>query len=354
MRPKVQQQELLNAAIAAVNNAVDIKIKVIPLKGKNQEIDAEIAIEGYKKARYAVAIKKWAPNTNFGALLNRIKQLPGKGILVADYVNPKMADRLKEKNIPYIDTFGNAYIDEKPLYIFIKTEKGRAKEVGKTQAAMQTQTQGRAFNPTGLKVVYLFLTDEIMLNAPYREIARRADVALGTIGWVINDLKQGGFLVEVGPKNRRLRRKQRLLEKWVDAYLEKLRPKLAIGTFSAENPLWWKKIETEITNYGAKWGGEVAAHRMTKYLHPEETIVYLETGDGARLFQDNRLRKDPYGRIHVYQAFWENDEPNDRNYPGVVNPLITYADLVGTGDTRNLEIAEILLGEELAQFIGED
>jgi len=354
VKQKIQQQEVLNAAIAAVNNAADIKIKVIPLKGKNQEIDAEIAIEGYKKARYAVEIKKWAPNTNFGALLNRIKQLPGKGILVADYVNPKMADRLKENNIPYIDTFGNAYIDEKPLYIFIKTGKERAKGAEKTQAAMQTQTQGRAFNPTGIKVVYQFLTDEVMLNAPYREIAKRAGVALGTIGWVINDLKQGGYLVEVGPKNRRLRRKQRLLEKWVEAYLEKLRPKLAIGTFSAENPLWWKKIENKITNYGAKWGGEVAAHKMTEYLNPQETIVYLEAGDGAKLFQENRFRKDPYGRIHVYQAFWGKDEPCNQNYPDLVNPLITYADLVGTGDIRNLEIAEILLGEELAQFIGED
>ena len=349
------ERDVLDAAIAAVYRTTGITIKATPQKKKGGElVDAELTIDGYKKARFNAEIKKWAQQANFGAIVNQVKQMPGKGMLVADYVNPKMADRLRELEIPYIDTVGNAYINEKPLYVFVKTTRAQANQEGNLKGLLKHKAQGRAFYPMGLKVVYEFLKDEKVLNAPYREIAAKADVALGTIGWVINDLKQGGYLIEIGPKNRRLKRKRRLLDKWVDGYLEKLRPKFVVGTFRAENPEWWQKADKNITTYGAKWGGEVAANTMTGFITPQDVTVYIETGDGAKLFKDHRFRKDPNGDIHVYRAFWKHAETDDELHTNLVNPLITYADLVGTGDVRNLEAAEDLLGEELAEFIRED
>jgi len=351
-----KEQVLLDAAIKAVNRTANVKLKAnTGAKIKNKQIDAEITIEGYKKIHFAAEVKLWVQQTNFGALVNQVKQLPGKGILVADYVNPTMADKLRELDIPYIDAVGNVYINEKPLYILVKMTKGQANETADLKGLMNAQTRGRAFNPAGIKVVYLFLTDAKMLNAPYREIANKADVALGAIGEVIKDLKQGGFLVDIKNRARRLTRKEKLVGKWVDAYLEKLRPKLEVGTFKAENPMWWRKVENNITNYGARFGGEVAAHEIAGYLTPQEITIYLEAGDGADLFRDYRFRKDPKGDIHVYRAFWSTN----RNAPKIdeadlVNPLITYADLIGTGDIRNLEAAEELLGDEFAGLILEN
>ena len=351
-----KEQYLLDAAITAVNRTANIKLKATTgPEIKNKQVDAEITIEGYKKIHFAAEVKLWVQQANFGALVNQIRQLPGKGILVADYVNPIMADKLRDLDIPYIDAVGNAYINEKPIYILVKMTKGQANEQANLKGLMNTQTRGRAFNPTGIKVVYLFLTDGKMLNAPYREIANKAGVALGAIGEVIKDLKQGGYLVDIKGKARRLTRKEKWLEKWVDAYLEKLRPKLEVGTFKAENPMWWKKVESDITTHGAKFGGEVAAHKIAGYLIPQEITIYLETGDGTDLFKDYRFRKDPKGDIHVYRAFWSID----RNTPKIretdfVNPLITYADLIGTGDIRNLEAAEELIGDEFAGLILEN
>ncbi len=349
------EQDVLNAAIEAVNRTAGIKIKATPKKKEGDMlIDAELTIDGYKKARFAAEIKKWAQQANFGALVNQVKRMPGKGMLVADYVNPKMADRLRELEIPYIDTVGNAFINEKPLYVFIKTNKTQANLEKDTTGLAEAKALGRAFNPTGLKVVFEFIKDEGQLNATYREIATRAEVALGTIGWVINDLKQGGYLIELGPKNRRLKRKHRLLDKWVDGYLERLRPKQKIGRFRAENPQWWKKAENKMAAYGAKWGGEVAAFQMTGFITPQEVTIYIEKGDGAALFKDHRFRKDPNGDIHVYRAFWKHEEATKALYTHLVNPIIAYADLIGTGDVRNLEAAEDLMEEELAEFIRED
>ena len=340
-------RDVLDAAIEAVYRNTGIQLKAAPGKKKgDRTIDAEITIEGYKKIRFAAEIKKWAQQANFGAIVNQVKQLPGKGMLVADYVDPKMADRLRELEIPYIDTVGNIFIDEKPLYILVKITRGQASRYYETQGILPAKAKGQAFNPTGLKVLYLFLTDQKMLNAPYREIAARANVALGTVSKVIDDLKQGGFLIDVNPKERRLTRIRKLLDKWCQAYVEKLRPKLAVGTFTAENPLWWRKLEKDITHYGARFGGEVAVYEMAGYLTPEEVIIYLENGDGAELFKQQRFRKDPKGNIHVYKAFWNKKEAGENGNPNLVDPIIVYADLIGSGDIRNIDAAEELMGEE--------
>ena len=355
----MKQQELetavLEAAIAAVHRTAGIKLKVQQRAKRGKKIlDAEIKIEGHKKALFTAEVKKWAQQANFGALINQIQQLPGKGMLVADYVDPMMADRLRGLEIPYIDTVGNAYINEKPFYVLVKRSRAQANAERNTQGLLKTRQQGRAFNPTGLKVVYAIMKNENLLNAAYREIAEKVDVALGTVGWVINDLKQGKFLIEIPPKKRRLKNKKQLLDKWVDAYLGKLRPKLFVGTFSAENDDWWQNPDYGVEEYGAWWGGEVAAAKLTHYLKPEEVTVYLPKEGGEELFIDYRFRKDPEGNIHVYRVFWDENLNYQNDHAKIVDPLIVYADLLGTGDVRNIETARKIYDKELIGLVRED
>ena len=364
------EQTLLKAAIAAVHRTAGIKLKTEQqVQHGNRVADAEITIEGHKRVHYTAEVKKWAQQANFGAMVNQIQQLPGKGMLVADYIDPKMADRLRKLDIPYIDTFGNVYINDEPIYIFVKMTKSQGQALVQAQAnaeknlkglynrdrnlrgMLKTATRGRAFNPTGLKVVYAFMKNEKLLNAPYREIAEKTDVALGTVGWVINDLKQGRYLIEIPPKKRRLKNKKELLDKWVDAYLTKLRPKLYVGTYKAANEYWWQEFNYLKTEYDAQWGGEVAAAKLTGYLKPEKAIVYLPKFGGEDLFQKQRFRKDPNGNIQVFRAFWERDPKDKNDILDTVDPIIVYADLLETGDVRNLEAAKILYQNELTEFI---
>ena len=78
-------------------------------------------------ARLAVEIKRWAMQANVGAIINRIKLIaePGQGLLVADYINPNLGERLKAADIQFLDTVGNAYINQQPIYIYIKGNKPR-------------------------------------------------------------------------------------------------------------------------------------------------------------------------------------------------------------------------------------
>ncbi len=349
------ENDLLRLAIEAVYRETGLRLLVEDeLEKVGQLYGAIIKVEGYKQLRFAVEIKAWLQQAHLGGVINNIQQFPLRGMLVADYVTPKMAEELRKREIPFIDTVGNAYINAEPLFVLVKGNK-RTKDY---KGNRPRDTRGRAFQPTGLKVLYAFLTNPGLLNKPYRDIANITGVALGTVGWVINDLKQGRYLVEYGRHERRLKNIKKLLDKWVDAYLEKLRPKLYVGTFATDGNYWFLDVDEGIVEYGARWGGETAAAKLTGHLKPEITTIYLPKDGNNKFLAEHRFRKDPNGNIEVYKAFWDIDDFRfelDRfDLTDIVHPLIIYADLLATGDPRNLETARIIYDKELTRLIRED
>ncbi len=263
----------------------------------------------------------------------------GKAIVVTEYVAPPMADRLKDLGLFFIDTAGNAYIEEPPLYIFIIGRKPAPKK--------QTERLTHLFGPRGLKVVFALLNTPDMVNRPFREIAATTGVALGTVGGVFQDLKNMGFCLVIGEKNRRLREVQTLIRRWVEAYPEQLRPKLVIDRFEADRRDWWRDVN--IRNYAACWGGEVAGARLTQYLKPENVTIYADTPPG-KLILEHKLKKSGNGSIEILKPFWKTD-PHDINRE-TAPPLLVYADLMATGDPRNIETAGLIYDKYLVQLVG--
>lgn len=316
---------------------------------------------------YAVEIKTRITKQILGAVIDRMRRLPQKGLIITDYVNPNIADKLKDTDIPFIDTVGNAYVNEPGIYIFIKGNKpGNIQNLKNVHPgtititpqlfppAIATEPRNQAFQPAGLKVVFAFLNNPEIVNAPYREIAKTAGVALGTIGWVMKNLKEQRLLREAGNNKRRKRRrilldKKVLLDKWIEGYNEKLRPILIVGRYMAAHDLWWDNID--IKNYGACWGGEVAAARITGYLKPQVGTIYAKKMP-AQLLKDFRMKYDPHGNAEILRQFW-NDGGND-TYPGTAPLIVVYADLLATGDTRNLETARLLYDNKIIGLIGQD
>jgi len=301
-----------------------------------------LGIQGYDTLCFTPLFKRWAQHVDLGVLVNEVNQLSGKGLLIADYVNPKMADKLRKFDVAFIDTAGNAYINEKPLYIFIKGNKHNSLNEGLNIPAKRTN--GRAFQPTGLKVIAALMREPELISASYRAIAHSSGVALGTVGWVINELKQDEYLIEYAKKQLKLINKAQLVDKWVSAYLEKLRPKLFLGIFSAENRAWWVSLDDNIVKYSAKWGGELAAAKMNGQLSPENITVYLHKEGGNALLLESGLKKDPHGNIHIYRAFWNDNniicDQAKTEMMSCVDPLIIMADLLTTCEPNNLDAAK--------------
>jgi hypothetical protein len=344
MQRRETETELLQKAIKAFRQATEIRVHLERLEPRRhlRRADAELRFEfPHAERRFDAEVKRWLNPDTLGQAIEQMKRLPEKALLVTEYVNANMAERLKQMDVTFLDTLGNAYINTPPILIYMKGHKPPARIPGERPT--------RAFVPTGLKVVFALLCRQELLEAPYRTIAQTANVALGTVAWVLDDLQRLGHILIMRKRERRLIRKQQLLERWVAAFPNQLRPKLLLGRYAAPDPKWWE--HTRIGDFRAYWGGEIAAARLTGYLKPEFVTVYIRDMPG-RFLAANRLRTDPRGNAEILEAFW--DTKCDWTDAEIVHPLLVYADLLRTRDDRNLDTARRIYDEQLAGLVRED
>ncbi|MHA1939313.1 MAG: type IV toxin-antitoxin system AbiEi family antitoxin [Candidatus Thorarchaeota archaeon] len=352
MTPKDKEIEVLRDALEMLRRTTGLIIEIQPQPPITQEIpgtyvpDAVIRIAWKDRDwHFAAEVKKMITPATIGLAVQQLDLLRQRGfqegVLITKYVTPQVADRLKTMNIQFVDAAGNAYINKPPLFIFVKGNKLIDK--------YRPDRPPRAFQRAGLQVVFALLCNPGLENTPFRKIANVATVALGTVEWVMDDLRRMGCLVDIRKRTRRLIRKVDLLNRWVTIYPEHLKPKLMIGRFTADNFDWWK--QADLQEFAAYWGGEVAATVLTEYLKPQIVTIYAYQPVG-RLLAKNKLRKHPNGNIEILKAFW-NFEHNWLHRK-LVHPLLIYADLLAAGDARNIETARIIYEQELTQLIRED
>jgi hypothetical protein len=340
--------DIFDAALKAVRDnfaALPIQVDVLDTElnyGPNTRVDKVIRLTiGEKKIQYFTEIKNNFTQATIGLLLQYRNMLPGPMLLVTNYVNDVMAEHLKEKKIDFIDTAGNAYINQPQTYIYVKGCKLKDK--------LQNQPLGRAFLPTGLKVAFTFLCDPKLINKNYRTIAQAAGVALGNIGWIINDLKTQGFIIDMGRHGYKLIQKQLLLDRFVEEYPKKLRQQLFLGKFRGDQN-WWEKTDTHFEN--ALWGGEAAAAKMGNFLKPQNIAIYLKQEMLNAFLLKNRLKRDVDGDVEILKLFWDPVDLAAKN--GLVHPILIYADLLATADQRNIEAAKVIYEQNIKRFIRED
>ncbi len=337
------EKNILYEALDVFRKNTGLKIEVDHMQVQiDRRIDAMIRIkwENFEK-KFAVEIKSTITRATLGGIVQKLYFFGEKGILVTRYVNPKLADELRRIDVPFIDLAGNTYINEPPIMIFIKGNKLPDK--------FQKELPTRAFRPAGMRVIYAFLCNPGLEDAPFRDIAELTNVALGTVRWVMDDLNKLGYLLVINPRNRKLIRKKKLLNQWVTEYPIQLRKNLIMGKYHAEDNDWWKYANLKKVN--AYWGSEVAAQLLTDFLKPQIVTIYTPNPPG-KLILNNRLKKDPHGDIEILRAFWRF-KPGDIN-SNIVHPLLIYADLLATDDMRNLETARIIYEKELSTFDRED
>lgn len=327
----MNDQEVLQLAIAAFEAVTGLHAQVDKLAKPAALLD--IAVEG-RTLRFATHIKTIDRFQTLGTFATKTDDTRYPLLLVAPYITAETAERCRALKLPFIDTAGNAYIEVPGLFIFV-TGKRRPHRVPATPPY-------RALTPAGLKIVFALLNHPELAAAPYREIAKLARVALGTVGEALADLQQRGYLTPENPGPRRLLAHERLTDEWAAHYPVKLRPKLNARRYTAPEPNWWQNLD--IRAYRACWGGEVAAAKLTGILKPARITLYMH-GKPDKLILAQRLRPDANGEIEILETFWTPDEtrqPND-----VVPPLLIYADLMATTDARNVETAKLIRDQHL-------
>jgi hypothetical protein len=329
--------DLLKAVIAGAKR-LGIAIEVTKLEPdlNGQRVDALIRIRhGGRAVTYAAEVRRGLRPATLGATLHQLARTREPALLVADYVTPPLAEALKERGVAFLDAAGNAYLDQPPLLVWVKGERLPENPVAKPGT-------GRAFQASGLKVLFALLCHPDWVEQPYREIARLAGVAHGTVGWVMAELPRLGFVADVADK-RRLLQPELLLRQWAEAYARTLRPKLAIGRYRTDLQQWWTALEPQ--DYELVLGGEPAAQRLTQHLRPGTVTLYGAKAE-PRLLLDFKLRPDPAGPVEILKRFWKFETDDTALAP---LPLV-YADLLTIGDARCLETAHLLYEQTVAGF----
>jgi hypothetical protein len=342
---RINENDLLKLALEVFRKNLPVQVEFNEMEptyaiGRHADFLLRMVMHG-KETRFYVEVKANVTKTDKLLVMMRKGGFEHPFLLVAKYINGQMAEQLKQDGIEFIDTAGNTFINQPPLYIFIKGN--RPPDIAKHIPAK------RAFKPAGLRTIYALLCNPGLENKTYREIAAVTDVALGTVDWIIKELKELGYLLDMGKRGNRLIQKEKLLQRWVTAYPEQLRPKLTLGRFKGEYG-WWQQ-ET-LDPLKAQWGGEVAAAKLTQYLQPQIITIYTTPQQLNQLLIGNRLKRDQTGDVEILERFWKTAEP--RTYKDVVHPILIYADLLATGNERNIETARIIYEQYIIQLIRED
>jgi hypothetical protein len=315
-------------------------------------IDATIEKVGVRLgAKTADALMRIGHGENEALLIVELKHRPteatiaptlaaadrDKTLVVADFIAPAVADKLRERRLAYVDLAGNAWLKKPGYFVWVQGQRPTA--VKKRVA--------RAFTPGGLQVILGLLTNPAWAQLPTRTLATMTGVANGTAAAALRELEELGFIAGRRAGKRRFRNREVLLNKWTEGYLQRLQQATLIKRFEAGTDVadWWKHLGED----KALLGGEPAAAMITGYLTPELITIYVDENP-ARIILKNKLHEAPEGKVLLRRKFWKFDAPGWTER-GLAPPALIYADLLATNDARCIEAANRIKEQHLARLL---
>jgi hypothetical protein len=274
-------------------------------------------------------------DSNINIIVNQYHSIASPSIIFSPHINAKLAKHLHANQVQYVDLSGNIYIESEQIYLFIRGEK-----------PLQVKALSSSpFSVAGIKLIFTLLSKQSIEAMPYRTIAEYCNISLGSVETVFRNLIAANFLILAKNKSRRLINKIDLLNRWCILFSDKLQPKLILCRLTCEDKTWWKKLSLDSEH--AVWGGEVAAAKLTKYLKPERITIFADN-TLPNLQAKFALRKSDQGEIIIYKRFWNFKSQIDEE---LAPELLVYAELLNSGDTRNIETARIIYEKYISKNI---
>lgn len=275
---------------------------------------------------------------------------PENVLLFTRYANPKVIENLLDAGINFVDTAGNISIklDNPTVIVQVKGNKApKTKDVERS----------RLFQPSGLAVLLTLLVDPDSLNRPYRHIANISNVSLGSVGWIMSELKNKGYIRTKNDGQQVFVDRSGLFSRWIEAYPEQLRPKITLSKLLAPEADVYNLLEQLRQIMQAKhvdWAvsGETAADILTHHLVPNELVFF--TADWATQYERSlRWVPSKQGNITVLNLFSPAImDKNSRKSPyPLTHPALVYAELINSRSERARETAGILAKKCLSDLV---
>ena len=332
---RLEKKIILEKAVSNLNEQLKQHVVTLINLGENENsLDVVVQI---KSVEFACEVKGNITGANANTILRQLiakQQHCNKPILlVVKYIYPELTDEFSSQGIHILDCAGNCMIRHDTLFLVVKGQKN----------GLIKEATLRAFKETGIKLIFHFLTHTESINLPYRLISEQSNISLGTIKNVIEELTESRFILKTN-QGRFLKNRKQLLERWVTAYNQTLKPKLLLGQMTFRNDAkkdgWLSMVLPE----GMYWGGESGARMIDSYLYPGTFDIYTEIPANTLLSTGFIIPKED-GEIKIYQKFWL-DKPENNLVPA----LLIYADLMGSGHSRCLEMAQKIYEHALSDF----
>lgn len=269
--------------------------------------------------------------------VSRLRHWAGEGplLLLGERISERSARALREADIQYLDSAGNAFIAFEDVLIDIR---GRRSSVPRLRSASAARSVN-LFSPRRARVVFALITWPQLVRASVREVAAVAGVSPGLAHDTLDLLVRNGYLGS--GHGRELRDGEDLLEHWTAAYPSGLARTLGLGEYSGDID------QVRAAGQPIFVSGESAVPRM---IRPVSLTIYVEDWD-PMLAILNRWRSDERPNILVRRKFWNEPEPPQERSDGalLVPWTLAYADLMATGESRQREAAR-QLRDDLAAF----
>lgn len=273
-----------------------------------------------------------------------------KILLITRYLSNPAIDILLQKNIEFIDTAGNIYLNNPAVYILIRGQRRpKVKPLFRSKITVAT-----------LQLIYIFLKNPYILQKNVGDIAEAAGISSSTVNRNLQDLYELGYLQRQRDGSYRIISYTKLLERWEMGYAESLRPKLIVEAFSPAGERSFSDV-AECLIEGAKagkflLGGELGAAIATDYLHPQSATLHLVENDrqtslklqASAMAAKMKLKPSPKGNIVFVQQFGTQNVWSEDPTQTIADPLLLHAELLLIRDERSLITADRLYKNSIA------
>ncbi len=115
-----REKEIVNKAVKQLEKATGFRTTLHFHENTNMP-NAVLGIQNDDyNIEFNVEIRLFINKVRLGIVLNQLKDMKGKTLLITEFINPNLMDTIEDNGINFIDAAGNALIKVPPLFVKLK------------------------------------------------------------------------------------------------------------------------------------------------------------------------------------------------------------------------------------------